>query len=109
MERARSGAENVIQTTRRVDQWLWFARLFKSRTSAAKFCLAGRLRINKASIDKASHAVRVGDILTFFAGGRVRVVRIRALGNRRGPAGEARELYQELATSKAVVDGIAEG
>ncbi len=99
----------MTQTTRRIDQWLWYARFFKSRTSAAKFCLAGRLRINRVPIAKASHAVKEGDVLTFFAGGRVRVVRVRALGSRRGPAGEARELYQELAMSKAVVDGIAEG
>lgn len=97
------GAENVSQASkhdpdpaRRIDQWLWFARFFKSRTSAAKFCLAGRLRVNAVPIAKASHLVREGDVLTFFAGGRVRVVRIMALGRRRGPHGEARALYQDL-------------
>jgi ribosome-associated heat shock protein Hsp15 len=86
----------VNRTTRRVDQWLWFARFFKSRTSAAKFCLAGRLRINAAPIAKASHVVKEGDVLTFFVGGHVRVVRVLALGSRRGPPGEARSLYQDL-------------
>ena len=82
--------------TRRVDQWLWFARFFASRTRAARFCLAGRIRVNAAPIAKASYELKAGDVLTFFAGGRVRVVRVRALGDRRGPAAEARELYQDL-------------
>jgi len=91
--------------TRRADQWLWFARFFKSRTSAARFCLAGRLRVNAAPIAKASHELKEGDVLTFFAGGRVRVVRIRALGNRRGPAAEAQALYQDLDQSPDNVAG----
>ena len=82
--------------TRRVDQWLWFARFFTSRTRAARFCLTGRLRVNAVPIAKASHELKEGDVLTFFAGGRVRVVRVRALGNRRGPMAEARALYQDL-------------
>jgi ribosome-associated heat shock protein Hsp15 len=86
----------VNRTARRVDQWLWFARFFKSRTGAAKFCLAGRLRVNAAPVAKASHAVKAGDVLTFFVGGRVRVVRVVALGSRRGPPEEARALYQDL-------------
>ena len=95
--------------TRRADQWLWFARFFKSRTSATRFCLAGRLRVNAAPIAKASHELKVGDVLTFFAGGRVRVVRVRSLGNRRGPAAEARELYQDLDRLPAdIADGRAE-
>ena len=81
---------------RRIDQWLWFARFFTSRTRAARFCLTGRLRVNAVPIAKASHELKEGDVLTFFAGGRVRVVRVRALGNRRGPMAEARALYQDL-------------
>ena len=79
---------------------MWFASFFKSRTSAARFCLAGRLRVNAAPIAKASHELKEGDVLTFFVGGRVRVVRVRVLGNRRGPAAEARELYRDLDESR---------
>ena len=92
--------------TRRADQWLWFARFFKSRTSAARFCLAGRLRVNAAPIAKAGHALKEGDVLTFFVGGRVRIVQVRALGVRRGPASAARDLYQDLNSSKAIVGNI---
>ena len=54
------------------------------------------MRVNAQPIAKASHAVKEGDVLTFFAGGRVRVVRVKALGTRRGPGVEARALYQDL-------------
>lgn len=55
------------------------------------------MRVNAAPIARASHAVREGDVLTFAVGGRVRVVRIRGLGTRRGPAAEAAAMYQEIA------------
>jgi len=89
--------ETKSASTRRIDQWLWFARLFKSRTAAAHYCSAGRMRVNAASIAKASHAIKEGDVLTFVVGGRLRVVRIRGLGTRRGPAAEAAAMYQEIA------------
>ena len=81
----------------RLDKWLWHARFFKSRTLAAKQCSAGRVRINRLATDKAHQAVRPDDVLTFAQGKEIRVVRIVALGNRRGPAPEAQALYEDLA------------
>jgi len=80
----------------RIDKWLFFARFFKSRSLAATLCASGRVRINRQSIQKAHHAIRVGDVLTFPQGHAIRVVRVAALGMRRGPAGEARTLYEDL-------------
>jgi len=80
----------------RVDKWLWFARFFKSRTLAAKVCSGGRVRLNGQPIAKPHHVVRVGDILTFPQARDIRVVRIVALGLRRGPASEAYALYEDL-------------
>jgi ribosome-associated heat shock protein Hsp15 len=80
----------------RLDKWLWFARFFKSRSLAARQCQAGRVRINSARVLKPSAPVRVGDVLTFSQARMVRVVRICALGARRGPAVEARALYEDL-------------
>src|SRR5690606_37481721 len=74
----------------RIDKWLFFARFFKSRSLAATLCAAGKVRVNRQPIRKAHHALRVGDVLTFPQGGRVRVVRVAGLGVRRGPAEEAR-------------------
>ena len=85
----------------RLDKWLWHARFFKSRSLASKFCQSGRLRVNGEPTAKAHHGVRAGDVLTFPMGAHVRVVRILALGVRRGPAPEARALYEDLAPPEA--------
>lgn len=81
----------------RVDRWLWFARFFKSRNLAAKLVQARRVRVNKVVIGKASASVKIGDVLTFPQARAIRVVRIEALGNHRGPAPEAATLYADLA------------
>jgi len=80
----------------RIDKWLWHARFLKSRTLAGKFCQAGNVRVNDALITKAHATVGPGDALTFATGSRVRVVKIKAVGNRRGPAPEAQSLYDDL-------------
>ncbi|MBM3517892.1 MAG: RNA-binding S4 domain-containing protein [Alphaproteobacteria bacterium] len=81
----------------RLDKWLWYARFFKSRSLACRLCAAGRVRINGISAKKASAVIRLGDVITFVQGPRVRVVRVVDLGGRRGPAPEARALYADLA------------
>ena len=80
----------------RVDKWLWYARFFKTRTQAAKICAGGQLRLGGTPVTKAHSRVKIGDVLTFPQGGTIRVIRILALGERRGPAAEARLLYEDL-------------
>ena len=80
----------------RVDKWLWQARFFKSRGLAGEVAASGRLRVNGAHVDKPAHGVRPGDVLTFPQGRRIRVIRVEALGTRRGPAPEAAGLYTDL-------------
>jgi ribosome-associated heat shock protein Hsp15 len=80
----------------RIDKFLWFARFFKSRTLAASIVTDGRVRINGERCEKASTIVKAGDILTFPAGPRVRVIKVVAGGERRGPASEAQTLYVDM-------------
>jgi len=80
----------------RLDKWLWFARFCKSRTQASALCAGGRLRLDGTLIHKAHQAVRPGAVLTFPLGPHIRVIRVLALGVRRGPATEARALYADL-------------
>ena len=84
----------------RADVWLWRARFFKTRSLAARFIDEGRLRMTRAGIetrlDKPSRALKPGDELVFALGGRLIAVRIEAMGERRGPAAEARGLYAPL-------------
>lgn len=83
----------------RLDKWLWHARFFKSRTRASALCEAGRVRIGGRVVAKAHHALRVGDVLTFPQGRRIRVVRVTALAPRRVSALEAAALYDDLSPS----------
>ncbi|TZG29156.1 RNA-binding S4 domain-containing protein [Sphingomonas montanisoli] len=84
----------------RLDKYLWFARLTKTRNLAQEIAEAGHLRIDGRVIEQAHAAVRVGNVLTFALQGRVRIIRIDALPNRRGPAPEARACYTDLGAPK---------
>jgi ribosome-associated heat shock protein Hsp15 len=95
--------------TLRLDKWLWFARFCKSRTLAAKLCAAGRVRIEGDVIHKAHQLIRPGDVLTFPLGPHIRVIRVLQLGVRRGPAAEARQLYEDLAPPKPAATLVAPG
>lgn len=81
----------------RVDRWLWFTRLIKSRTQAAELVSAGKVRLNGERIAKPSRNVKPHDVLTFALGDHIRVLKVLAPGTRRGPAPEARLLYEDLA------------
>lgn len=79
----------------RIDKWLWHARFFKTRSLAAKV-VSGGVRVNGAVVAKPAFCVAAGDVLTFGQAREVRVIRVVALGARRGPAPEARALYDDL-------------
>ncbi|MFN3721784.1 MAG: RNA-binding S4 domain-containing protein [Paracoccaceae bacterium] len=80
----------------RLDKWLWQARFFKSRSLSADVIESGHCRVNGQRTKKAGHGVCIGDVLTFAQGKQIRVIRVLALGMRRGPAAEAQELYLDL-------------
>lgn len=89
----------------RLDRFLWYARLAKTRSMAQAIAEAGMLRLDGRRIDRAHCPVRVGMVVAFPLGGRVRVLRIDALPARRGPPAEARALYTSLEpASTAPVD-----
>ncbi len=84
----------------RADVWLWRARFFKTRSLAARIIEEGGVRLmrgdTRTPMEKPSRAVRPGDVLTFAQGSRWLAVKVEALGERRGPAPEARALYSVL-------------
>jgi ribosome-associated heat shock protein Hsp15 len=80
----------------RLDKWLWQARFFKSRSLAAEVIEAGSVRVNGTRVTRPGRDVTGGDTLVFPQGARIRVVRVLALGIRRGPAPEAQALYLDL-------------
>src|ERR1043165_3040761 len=85
----------------RIDKWLFFARVVKSRSLAAKLVQAGRVRINREKAEQAAHPIKPGDVLTITLDRRVLVYRVAAPGARRGPAAEARPLYEALGRAAA--------
>jgi ribosome-associated heat shock protein Hsp15 len=80
----------------RIDKWLWHARFFKTRSLSAKVVSGGGCRVNGTPVAKPAVSVKPGDVLTFPQGRDVRVVKIIAVGSRRGPAPEAQGLYDDL-------------
>ena len=87
----------------RLDKFLWFARIVKTRALAQAMAEHGRIRIGGRVVERAHAPVKVGDVLSFAQRGLVRVLRIEALPVRRGPPAEALTLYSEL-TSEAGPD-----
>lgn len=80
----------------RVDKWLFFARVVKSRSLAAKLAQAGKVRVNGNRIEQAAYQLKIGDVLTITLERRILVYRLLDPGTRRGPAEEARQLYEDL-------------
>lgn len=91
-------AENAI----RLDKFLWFVRIAKTRTSAQELVETGRMRIDGRVIERPSAQVHIGSVLTFAHHDRVRVLRVEALPKRRGPAPEAASCITDLTIQSPV-------
>ncbi len=85
-----------VNKSLRIDKWLWYARFFKSRTLATKLVNSGKLRLDGNLINKSHKQIISGQILTFPYGNEVKVIKVINLGYRRGPAVEAKELFEDL-------------
>jgi ribosome-associated heat shock protein Hsp15 len=101
----------VAEGRQRIDKWLFFSRAVKSRSLAAKLVVAGRVRINRDKAAQASDLVKPGDVLTITLERRIFVWKVLNAGVRRGPAEEARTLYEDIsppptAKGEAPLDAI---
>ena len=81
---------------RRLDKWLWFARFARTRSLAARLVTDGHVRLNGKRVETPAKGVAVGDVVTVAAAHGTASVRVLDLGERRGPAPEARRLYADL-------------
>ena len=84
----------------RLDKWLWFARLAKSRSVAQGLCESRRLRIDGRVVDRASALVRAGAVLSFPRGDEIVIVRVEGLADHRGPYQDACHLYTDLTRAR---------
>jgi ribosome-associated heat shock protein Hsp15 len=96
--------EKIGATSQRLDRWLWFTRAVKSRTLAAGLVEAGKIRVNAVKVIKPSYALKAGDVVTSSAQRDVRILRVAALGSRRGPAAEAQLLFEDLTPKPVKTD-----
>lgn len=80
----------------RLDRWLFFSRLVKSRSLAAKLIETGHVRVNGEKTHQAKRAVGPDDVLTIALPAGVKIIRLLACGTRRGPASEAQALYEDM-------------
>ena len=93
---AQDGEQPAGQARQRIDKWLFFARLRKSRSLAAKSVEAGDVSVNGATIRQPSHMVRPGDVIVLALDRHDMVVKVLLPGERRGPYEEARLLYNDM-------------
>ncbi len=89
----------------RIDKFLWFARIVKTRSLAQQLAEQGRIRLSGRLIDRAHAPVKIGDVLSFAVHGKVRVIKIDAIPSRRGPPAEARALYTEHSETPLTSEG----
>lgn len=94
----------MAEGRQRLDKWLSFARIVKSRSLGAKLAVSGRVRINRDKATQASDQVKPGDVLTVTLERRILVYRVLDPGIRRGPAEEARKLYEDISPPPAPRD-----
>jgi ribosome-associated heat shock protein Hsp15 len=84
----------------RLDKWLWAARFFKTRSLAQQAIAGSRVKLNDEKV-KPAHDLKVGDSLVVRVGEYEWSLAVKALSERRGPAVQARLLYEETAASRA--------
>ncbi|MFD1704691.1 RNA-binding S4 domain-containing protein [Methylopila henanensis] len=80
----------------RIDVWLWRARVARTRALAVGLVQSGHVRVNGQRVRAPGHALKRGDVLTIALSAAVRVLRVVDFGERRGPATEARALFDDL-------------
>lgn len=93
---ARDEEQPAGQARQRIDKWLFFARLLKSRSLAARSVVSGDVSVNGVSIRQPAHAVRAGDVVVLSLDRHDMVVQVLQPGERRGPYEEARLLYRDM-------------
>jgi ribosome-associated heat shock protein Hsp15 len=91
-----AGGLNETPPALRLDKWLWFARIVKTRAIAQDLAESGHVRINGQRVASASRLVRIGDVLTIALPSRVRVLKVLNVAERRGPAQDGATLYETM-------------
>ena len=88
--------------TLRLDIYLYYIRIFKSRSIATKFVLTNRLRISGQVTQKPHKMISIGDVLTIIVNDNIKVLKVLDIPNRRGPYSESLNFYEEITPIKSI-------
>ena len=82
--------------TLRLDSYLYYIRIFKSRRIATKFVLTNRLRISGQVTQKPHRMISIGDVLTMTINDNIKILKVLDIPNRRGPYSESLNFYEDI-------------
>ena len=89
---------NILEKkTLRLDVYLYYIRIFKSRSLATKFVSTNRLRISGQVTQKPHKMISIGDVLTMTINDNIKILKVLDIPNRRGPYSESLNFYEEIA------------
>ena len=88
---------NILEKkTLRLDIYLYYIRIFKSRSLATKFILTNRLRISGQVTQKPHKMISVGDVLTMTINDNIKILKVLDIPSRRGPYSESLNFYEDI-------------
>ena len=94
---------NVIEKkTLRLDIYLHYIRIFKTRSIATKFVLTNRLRISGQVIQKPHKMISIGDVLTMIINNNIKILKVLDIPNRRGPYPESLNFYEDITPTENI-------
>ena len=94
---------NVLEKkTLRLDIYLYYIRIFKSRSIATRFVLTNRLRISGQVTQKPHKMISIGDVLTITINDNIKVLKVLDIPNRRGPYSESLNFYEEITPIESI-------
>ena len=94
---------NILEkNTLRLDIYLYYIRIFKSRSIATKFVSTNRLRISGQVTQKPHKMISIGDVLTMTINDNIKVLKVLAIPNRRGPYSESLNFYEDITPIESV-------
>ena len=95
---------NILEKkTLRLDIYLYYIRIFKSRSLATKFVLTNRLRISGQVTQKPHKMISIGDVLTITINNNIKVLKVLDIPNRRGPYSESLNFYEDITPIESVL------
>ena len=96
---------NVLEKkTLRLDIYLYYIRIFKSRSIATRFVLSSRLRISGQVTQKPHKMISIGDVLTMTVNDNIKIFKVLDIPNRRGPYSESISFYEDISPIENILE-----